>query len=182
MKIFDMTFRFRILSILLIQLFLNNSCSTTTNISKNELEKYDILNSIIENQKNPNIYYRTINTKYDKSNLSKYINQQFLDFPLCVNKSIESSKIFDKADFDYLKNKFKELKIIKIKKSLIKDKLAVTKIKGENERTFITFPIIFKNGNYAIYYSETKYGGEFSLLKKENEKWEKICSNLLWIE
>jgi len=177
-----MILKFRILSILITTVILSISCSTTSNLSKNELESYGVLNSITQKQKSGKIYYLTINSKYDKTDLSKYINQNFLDFPLCINNSIKPSNIFEKSDFEYIKNQFNELKIIEIRKSLLKNKSAITKIKGKEETSFMTFPIIFKNGNYAIYYSESRYGGEFNLLKKEDEKWEKICSNLLWIE
>ncbi|WP_111710228.1 hypothetical protein [Lutibacter citreus] len=166
----------------MILLLLCISCSTTKNISKNELESYDVLNSITQKQKSGKIYYLTINNMYDKTDLSKYINPKFLDFPLCINNSINPANIFEESDFEYIKKQFNELQIIKIRKPLIKHKSAITKIKGKNETSFMTFPIVFKNGNYAIYYSESRYGGEFSLLKKEGEKWEKICSTLLWIE
>ena len=177
-----MILNFRILLILLTTILLSISCSTTNNLSKNELESYEVLNSITKKQKSGKIYYLTINSKYDKTDLSKYITPKFLDFPLCINNSINPASIFEESDFEYIKNQFNELKIIEIRKSLIKNKSTITRIKGKKEISFMTFPIVFKNGNYAIYYSELRYGGEFSLLNKEDDKWDKICSNLLWIE
>ena len=46
-----MILNFRILLILLTTILLSISCSTTNNLSKNELESYEVLNSITKKQK-----------------------------------------------------------------------------------------------------------------------------------
>ncbi len=161
-------------------LFLS-SCIASKSMTENDKEAYRILNTISGRPVNNHIYYRTLNNINGDFVLSDYIKPGLLDVSFC-DKSIDKSNILKDSDYKFIRRRLKELKSVKIDNSLIKNKSVIIKSKGKSNTIFMTFPIIFNNGKYAIFYLEARYGGEFTLLKKDRNKWERICSSGVWIE
>ena len=176
-----MILKLKILLPFLALFLILSSCGVSKSITDNDKEAYRILNTISDLSVNKHIYYRTLNNINGDFVLSDYIKPGLLDFSLC-KKSIDKSNILNDSNYKFISSRFKVLKSVKIDNSLIKDKSIIIKNKGKTNTIFMTFPIIFNNGKYAIFYLEERYGGEFTLLKKDRNKWERICSSNVWIE
>lgn len=167
-----------VISLLILIFFFN--CSANQIVSEIDDDKINILNSIL-NKSNTTVYYRTIIEDLNKP-ISFLLNQTTLNFNFC-NKDIDPTRrVISDIEILFLKNKFKKQTTLKIDKinSTFKDK--VTKKNERFKTTYITIPEVFRGGKMAIYYSNSTYGGEFTLLKKVNNKWEKICSSSVWLE
>ena len=151
-----------------------NSCSAQNKLGES---RNDIVEDIIA-ESSEGVYYKTFSSE-DIHNLN--IDLQDLNFwNPCKYKLEEKDSRLKQEEVDYLNKQWKGLKSVKLKSDLPKLK---RKRKPDDTRlTTITLPITFRNGNYAVYYSEQRYGGQINLLKKEDEKWIIYCSYMVWIE
>jgi hypothetical protein len=148
----------------------------TPAISQNKKE-IEVLRSIVENSKYP-ISKTTIGQEYiDRLNLDlSYFN---IWMP-CKNELAKNSELLTEEEIKKLNGLIKKIKthVLDFDSPMISA--------DEEERTdlltSITTPIFFRNENFAVYYSEQRYGGQMNLLKKENNTWVKHCSYSVWIE
>jgi len=152
------------------------SCYSINNSSQNN-DQLEVLKSIVDDSKY-GINKKTISQEYiDKLDL----DLEDLNFwNPCKYQLEENNALLTEKEIKYLNAKFSKLetKNLEFNSSNIK-----SKINTENSRiTSITTPILFRNKNFAVYYSEQRYGGQINLLKKEKNKWIKYCSYLVWVE
>jgi hypothetical protein len=142
-----------------------------------EKETLEVLSSIAENHKFL-LHSATLSHVY----LKKYhINLEDLNFwNPCKHKFEEDNTFLVKEEWEVLNSEFHKLKKQKLPKSILKRSNQSDSTKYET--TYITWPILFRDNSYAVYYSEQRYGGEINLLKKENGKWKEYCYYMVWIE
>jgi hypothetical protein len=154
-------------------------CSSNHKISQLDKENINVLYSILNNSND--VYYKTIIEDLGKS-LDFQIEPYLLEFSLCdKNINLGTTKISNK-EIIFLKKEFKTQSIIRIDKIDPSFKNKTTKRIERFKTVRISMPIVFRNGSMAIYYSNSTYGGGFSLLQKEDNRWKAICSNSVWIE
>jgi hypothetical protein len=149
---------------------------TALAISQNQ-EELKVLKSILENSKYP-ILKNPIR--------QEYIDQLDLDLSYfnilnpCKYELEKNTELLTREEIIKLNAAFKELE------SFVFDFDSPNLIEDKNESTplttSITIPVFFRNGKFAAYYSEQRYGGQMNLLKKENNKWVRYCSYSVWIE
>jgi len=171
-----MSSKFLILLNFLILISTFSSCSSIGGLTQNK-DQLEILKSIADDAKY-GINKKTISQNYiDKLNL----DLKDLNFwNPCKYQLDESNALLTEKEIKYLNEQFKNLKTKSLKLNSPNIK---SDINTEDSRiTSVTTPILFRNKNFAIYYSEQRYGGQMNLLKKENSKWIKYCSYLVWIE
>jgi hypothetical protein len=171
-----MRLKFLILLNLVILISTFSSCSSIDSLTQSK-DQLEILKSIADDAKY-GINKKTISKKYiDKLNL----NLKDLNFwNPCKYQLQETNALLTEKEIKYLNEKFKNLKTNNLELNSPNIK---SDYNTENLRiTSITTPILFRNKSFAVYYSEQRYGGQMNLLKKENNKWIKYCSYLVWIE
>jgi hypothetical protein len=146
-------------------------------------DSYEIINSLTESDSNrkTKIYYKTIFAKYDGTQIKELLKNYNLKFNLC-SKSVyrEKAKITEN-EINHLKEKFQYNTSKNLVFSKLENQSRFTKRKSEST-VYISEPKKFRNGEYAIYYSEGRYGGQFNLLHKDKSEWQIVCSSTVWIE
>lgn len=167
-----------VLKIILLSIILS-SCSSIEQIALKDAETKRILRNIVKN--NPNkVYYKTITLDGDKPIVS-YVNQEYLEFYLC-KKGIDSVIKIPKNEIKFIKEKFKTHKVLKLDKLLPKLKDKLSKKEEKLKTQYISIPVLFRNNTMALYYNLETYGGEFTLMQKNNGKWNVICGRSVWVE
>jgi hypothetical protein len=146
-------------------------------------DSYEIINSLTKSNidRKTKIYYKTTSSKYDGTQISQLINENNLQFTLCSESFDRNQANLTNEDVILLKEKFKNLTPRILDNSKIQNFSAFTKNK-KNNTVHISEPVKFRNEKFAIYYAEGRYGGEFTLLVKENSEWKKVCSSMVWVE
>lgn len=155
------------------------SCSSTKKTTEMDIELKEVLEYIVK-KNSSEIYYKTIIRDVNKS-IASYINEEYLEFYLCLKK-IDSVVKIPKKEIQYVKRKFKEQSIQNLNKLLPKLKNNIKKNREKFKTKYISMPVLFRSNTMALYYNLQEYGGEFTLLKKNNGKWEVICGRSVWIE
>ena len=156
------------------------SCSSGKIANDNS---YEIINSLTKSvgNKKTKIYYKTTSSRYDGVPIANFLNRSTTQFDLCAPSFDRNDAKLTENEINILKEKFKGVYSKKFDFSKIKNRSAFTN--NKNDRTArISEPVKFRNDQFAIYYTEGRYGGEFTLLRKEKTEWEKVCSSMVWIE
>lgn len=158
-------------------LFMIISCSTL----KKSVDNQNDIKNILENIINQNqVYYKTIIKDLGKP-IDYYIEPHLLEFHLCGSELNNDLITITNNEIDSLKIEFSNQKVTIINKLDLNIKTNLTK-KQKLNTSFISMPVLFRNNNLAIYYSYSRNGGGFNLLKKINGEWKNICANSVWIE
>ncbi len=150
-------------------------------LPNSESEELKVLESILSNSNNSTTYYKTI-IEDQKTPLTTYIEAYLLKFYLCTNDIDSASVIISDEEVNLLRQKFSKQKVKRIDKLLPKYKNRTTKKHERYKTGSISMPVTFRDGTMALYFSLSTYSGEFNLLRKKNDTWEKVCSNAVWIE
>ncbi len=156
------------------------SCSSTKEIFVVQEENLEVLNDII-GESNGGIYYESIDSDLQKP-IDSYVNKYLLEFYLCINDIDSSTTKISELEISYLKEQFSKHEIVRFDKLSAELKEKIVKNHERFKTVSISLPVVFRNGSMAIYYVSGTYGGGFNLLQKNNEKWNVICSNSVWIE
>ena len=92
------------------------------------------------------------------------------------------STILNQEEINYLVERFSTMEIENINK-LIRDPKNHTlkQLKG-HDWTVISLPVVFRDGEYAIYYSKGAYSGQFILMKNIDGTWKDVCYSSIWSE
>ena len=69
-----------------------------------------------------------------------------------------------------------QYKVVKIPKNY-----TLKKLEGHNW-FIISMPVVFREGEYAIYYSKGEYSGQFVLMKKIGGSWIEVCYSSVYSE
>lgn len=151
-----------------------SSCSSISRLTDS---KDNVIESIIVDSNNGQ-YNKTLSSTY----ISRFnINLRDLNiWQPCKHELEKENIVFTEKEINYLNKQFKNLKSVNLKSN--SPNLKFIKDPKNSLLTFITLPIILQHDNYAVYYSEQRYGGQINLLKKENNEWILYCSYLVWIE
>lgn len=153
----------------------DNSQSRTINDS--ELQ---VLRDIIQADSIPTVYYKTIVTELNQP-LSRHLFY-FSGFDICSSLVNMDSTKLNQEEINYLVGRFSTMEIENINK-LIRDPKNHTlkQLKG-HDWTVISLPVVFRNGEYAIYYSKGAYSGQFILMKNIDGTWKDVCYSSIWSE
>ncbi len=129
-----------------------------------------------------NANYIFLDHTFSYNDLEKYdINLEDLNYwNPCKYKFEKDQALLTEKEYKFLNDQFQNLNKVKldIESSKLTDKVDL----NNSRQSSITYPILFRNNEYAVYYSEQRYGGQITLMKKENDKWILYCSYIIWIE
>ena len=144
-------------------------------VQESELE---VLKDIILTDSIPTVYFKTIVSDINQP-LSRHLF--YLDrFEICNALMSLDSMILDKEERSYLVDRFTTMKSGNINK-LIKDPKnhSVKELKG-HDWTVISLPVVFRDGEFAIYYSKGAYSGQFILMENIEGQWQDVCYSSVW--
>ena len=146
-------------------------------IDESELQ---VLRDIIQADSIPTVYYKTIVTELNQP-LSRHLFY-FKGFDICSSLVNMDSTILNQEELNYLVERFSTMEIENINK-LIRDPKNHTlkQLKG-HDWTVISLPVVFRNGELAIYYSKGAYSGQFILMKNIDGTWKDVCYSSIWSE
>ena len=104
------------------------------------------------------------------------------DFDLCSTLEHPDSAKLDKEERDYIVERFSTMEVTNINKVVkIPKNYTLKKLEGHNWFV-ISMPVVFREGEYAIYYSKGEYSGQFVLLKKIGGSWIQVCYSSVYSE
>jgi len=146
-------------------------------INESELQ---VLRDIIQADSIPTVYYKTIVSELNQP-LSRHLFY-FKGFDICSALVNMDSTILNQEEINYLVERFSTMEIENINK-LIRDPKNHTlkQLKG-HDWTVISLPVVFRDGEYAIYYSKGAYSGQFILMKNIDGTWKDVCYSSIWSE
>lgn len=164
--------------IALVLLFFQGSIySQSKSIDPSELE---VLKEVVMTDTIPTVYFKTI-----VSDLSQPLSRQLFyltDFDICNSLVNLDSMQLKKEERDYIVERFTAMEATNINK-LIRDpkNFTLKQLKGHNWNV-VSLPVVFREGNYAIYYSKGAYSGHFVLMKNIGGNWKDVCYSSVWSE
>ena len=168
-------FRLSIICLLIL------SSLSAQEITINNSDDLKVLESILKRSKDGTKYYKTI-IKDRKTPIASYVEDYLLEFNLCAFDVDTSTVRISDNELSFLKQKFSKQKVKRIDRLFPKYKSKTTKKHERFKTASISMPVTFRNGTMALYFASGTYGAEFNLLNKKHDKWESICSSIVWIE
>lgn len=167
----------RLLKISILSL-LYYACSSQRYARELSVSQREILNSVVSEA----VYHKTLISEFDKP-ISNYVETNFLEFDLCSSEEFRAKKIqLSEDEIKFLKSRFDSQKIINLNRLNPKLSNRAAQKRERFKTVSISLPVIFRGDSLGLYYVSGTYGGEFGLLQKKNNSWEKVCSSLVWIE
>ena len=146
-------------------------------IDQRELE---VLRNIIQNDTVPTVFFKTTISEMNQP-LSRHLFY-LSDFDLCSTLEHPDSAKLDKEERDYIVERFSTMEVTNINKVVkIPKNYTLKKLEGHNWFV-ISMPVVFREGEYAIYYSKGEYSGQFVLLKKIGGSWIQVCYSSVYSE
>lgn len=104
------------------------------------------------------------------------------DFDLCSSLIDPDSTKLNKEELSYIVDRFETMEITNINKVIRTPKnYTLKKLEGHNWFV-ISMPVVFREGEYAIYYSKSEYSGQFVLMKKIGGSWIDVCYSSVYTE
>jgi len=163
----------------LIFLFSHKSVnSQSKSIDESEIQ---VLREIVLVDSIPTVYFKTTISDLNQP-LSRhlfYLNS----FDICRRSlmNVNSIKLSEEERL-YIVDRFTTMEVTNINK-LIRDPKNHTlkQLKGNNWFV-VSLPVVFREGNYAIYYSKGAYIGQFVLMQNIDGNWTDICYYPVWSE
>ena len=140
----------------------------------------DVLRNIIQNDTVPTVFYKTTISEMNQP-LARHLFY-LSDFDLCSTLEKADSAKLDKEERDYIVERFSTMEVTNINKVIKTPKnYTLKKLEGHNW-FIISMPVVFREGEYAIYYSKGEYSGQFVLMKKIGGSWIEVCYSSVYSE
>ena len=171
-----------IIAIIVAGLMYASSIESGFSQSKKTIDplEIEVLRHIIMNDTIPTVLFRTTITEMSQP-LARHLFY-LTDFDICSSLVNPDSTKLDKEERDYIVDRFTTMEVMNINK-LIKNPKNYTVKKLEGHNWFvISMPVVFREGEYAIYYSKSEYSGQFVLMKKIGGSWIDVCYSSVYVE
>lgn len=166
--------------ILLVFLFLISPFGLQGQKKEIDATELEVLRKIIQNDTVPTVYFKTTVSEMNQP-LSRHLFY-LSDFDLCSTLEQPDSAKLKKEERDYIVERFSTMEVTNINKVVkIPKNYTVKKLEGHNWFV-ISMPVVFREGEYAIYYSKGEYSGQFVLLKKIGGSWIEVCYSSVYSE
>ena len=139
-----------------------------------------VLSDIIQADTIPTVYFKTTISDLNQP-LSRHL-YYLKGFELCTSMENPDSLKLDMEERGYIVDRFSMMEVGNINKLIKEPKnFTLKKVQGY-DWSVISLPVVFRDGKYAIYYSQQAYGGKFNLMKKIDGHWKTICYSYVWTE
>lgn len=140
----------------------------------------EVLRNIIMNDTVPTVYFKTTTTEMSQP-LARHLFYMS-DFDLCSSLVHPDSTKLNKEERAYIVDRFETMEVTNINKVIrIPKNYTVKKLEGHNWFV-VSMPVVFREGEYAIYYSKSEYSGQFVLKKKIGGSWIDVCYSSVYVE
>lgn len=140
----------------------------------------EVLRKIIQNDTVPTVYFKTTISEMSQP-LARHLFYM-TDFDLCSSLIDPDSTKLNKEELSYIVDRFETMEITNINKVIRTPKnYTLKKLEGHNWFV-ISMPVVFREGEYAIYYSKSEYSGQFVLMKKIGGSWIDVCYSSVYTE
>jgi len=169
-------------STLLLILFFLAPTETIRSQSKKTIDptEIEVLRNIIMNDTVPTVFFKTTISELNQP-LARHLFY-LSDFDLCSTLVNPDSVKLNKDERDYIVERFTTMEVMNINKLIrIPKNYTVKKLEGHNWFV-ISMPVVFREGEYAIYYSKSEYSGQFVLMKKIGGSWIDVCYSSVYVE
>jgi len=150
--------------------------------SKKTIDETEIkvLRHIIQNDTIPTVFFKTTVSELNQP-LARHLFY-LSDFDICSSLVNRDSARLDKEERDYIVERFTTMEVMNINKLINNPKnYTVKKLEGQNWFV-ISMPVVFREGEYAIYYSKSEFSGQFVLMKKIGGSWIEVCYSSVYVE
>jgi len=167
---------------LLLSLFFLAPIEPLRSQSKKTIDESEIqvLRNIIMNDTIPTVFFKTTISELNQP-LARHLFY-LSDFDLCSTLVNPDSVKLDKEERDYIVERFSTMEVMNINKLIKNPKnYSVKKLEGHNWFV-ISMPVVFREGEYAIYYSKSEFSGQFVLMKKIGGSWIDVCYSSVYVE
>ena len=140
----------------------------------------EVLTEIVVADSLPTIYFKSIVTEMNQP-LSRHLFY-LKGFDLCNSLVDPDEMALSKEERDYLVERFASMEATNLNKLVREPKNhTLRKLEG-HEWSVISLPVVFRDGQYAIYYSKGEYSGQFVLMKNMDGTWRDVCYSSIWSE
>lgn len=140
----------------------------------------EVLRKIIQNDTVPTVYFKTTISEMSQP-LARHLFYM-TDFDLCSSLIDPDSTKLNKEELSYIVDRFETMEVTNINKVIRTPKnYTLKKLEGHNWFV-ISMPVVFREGEYAIYYSKSEYSGQFVLMKKIGGSWIDVCYSSVYTE
>ena len=145
-----------------------------------DVSELEVLREIVLADTIPTVYFKTIISDLNQP-LSRHLFYLY-DFDVCSSlMNVDSFKLNEEERL-YIVDRFTTMEITNINKLIREPKnYTLKQLKGHNWFV-ISLPVVFRDGEYAIYYSKGEYGGQFILMQKIVGSWRDVCYSSVWNE
>lgn len=139
-----------------------------------------VLKEIIQSDTIPTVYFKTTISELNQP-LSRHLFY-LTDFDVCnALVNLDSTKL-DREERNYIVERFSTMEVTNINKLIKEPKnFTLKELKG-HDWFIVSMPVVFRDGNYAIYYSRGEYSGQFVLMKNIDGTWRDVCYSSVYQE
>ncbi len=146
-------------------------------IDENEIQ---VLRNIVMTDTIPTIYFKTTVSEMNQP-LSRHLFY-LSDFDICSSLVHPDSAKLGDEERKYIVERFSTMEVTNINKVLREPKnFTLKKLEG-HDWFVISMPVVFRDGEYAIYYSKGEYSGQFVLMRKIGGSWVDVCYSSVYSE
>ena len=139
-----------------------------------------VLREIVLTDSIPTVYFKTV-----VADLNQPLSRQLFylsDFDVCNALVNQDSMTLNKVDRDFIVERFSTMEVQNINKLIRDPKNHTLKQLDGHNWIQVSLPVVFRDGNYAIYYSKGAYSGQFILMKNIDGHWRDVCYSAVWSE
>ena len=140
----------------------------------------EVLREIVLADSIPTVYFKTTVSELHQP-LSRHLFY-LRGFDVCSSLVDLDSVKLDKEEQDYIVDRFASMEVANINKLVRDPKNHTLKQLEGHEWSVISLPVVFRDGQYAIYYSKGEYSGQFILMKNIDGSWKNVCYSAVWSE
>jgi hypothetical protein len=140
----------------------------------------EVLRHIIMNDTVPTVFFKTTITELSQP-LSRHLFY-IDDFDLCSSLVNADSVKLNKEERDHIVERFATMEATNINKVIRTPKNFTLKKLDGHDWFVVSMPVVFREGEYAIYYSKSEYSGQFVLMKKIGGSWIQVCYSSVYVE
>lgn len=172
--------RFFYVAILLGALFLTPSQSINAQTKDLDPTELEVLKKIVLSDTIPTVFFKTTISEMNQP-LSRHLFY-LTDFDICSSLVDADSVKLNKDETNYIVERFSTMEVTNINK-LVRDPKNYTLKQLDGHNWFvISMPVVFREGQFAIYYSKSEFSGQFVLMKKMGDAWVNVCFSSVYVE
>jgi hypothetical protein len=139
-----------------------------------------VLRHIIQNDTVPTVFFKTTVSELNQP-LARHLFY-LSDFDICSSLVNPDSVKINKEERDYIVERFSTMEVMNLNKIIRTPKnFTLKKLEGQNWFV-ISMPVVFREGEYAIYYSKSEFSGQFVLMRKMGGSWIEVCYSSVYVE